>query len=69
MIALRDFSKGINSKDAGNLIPDNALSLAENAVISRGFVAKRSGYERYAAGQIERRALWSDVGGKKWSEL
>lgn len=47
LTALRDFSAGINDKDAPNLIPDNALVDAQNAVIGRGFIAKRHGYVKY----------------------
>lgn len=56
-------------KDAANLIPDNALVEAQNAIVGRGFVAKRSGYDSFASAGIERVAKWNDIGGKKWSEL
>lgn len=46
---LRDFSKGINDKKAPNLIPDNALADAENAIIGSGSVSKRYGYEMYSS--------------------
>ncbi len=46
---LRDFSKGINDQTAPNLIPDNALVDAENAVIGSGAVSKRHGYTAYAS--------------------
>ncbi|MED5042766.1 hypothetical protein P9848_12610 [Geobacillus stearothermophilus] len=45
---LRDFSLGQNDKDAPNLIPDNALVEAKNAILGKGFVAKRHGYQRYS---------------------
>lgn len=66
---LNDFSAGLNLKDAPNIIPLNALADAENAVLQRGAVSKRSGYERYISAPIERAATWQDIGGKKWSEL
>lgn len=66
---LRDFSAGINVKDAPNLIPDNALTEATNAVIGKGFVAKRIGYIAQANSPSERVAKWTDIGGKKWREL
>jgi hypothetical protein len=47
LVTLRDFSLGINDKDSPNLIPDNALVDAENAIIGRGFVSKRHGYSKY----------------------
>lgn len=46
---MRDFSKGIIDKTAPNLIPDNALVDAENAVIESGSVSKRNGYQSYAS--------------------
>jgi hypothetical protein len=48
LYALRDFSLGINEKTAPNLIPDNALVDAENAVLERGSVSKRHGYVKYS---------------------
>jgi hypothetical protein len=42
-----DFSKGINDKDAPNLIPPDALVEAQNAIIGRGSVSKRYGYMKY----------------------
>jgi hypothetical protein len=48
LYALRDFSFGINEKTAPNLIPDNALVDAQNAVLGRGYVSKRHGYIRYS---------------------
>jgi hypothetical protein len=44
---LVDFSRGINDKDAPNLIPDNSLVEAKNAIIGRGSVSKRYGYVKY----------------------
>lgn len=44
----RDFSKGQIDKDAPNLIPDNALVEAKNAIIGRGYVEKRYGYQKYS---------------------
>lgn len=66
---LKDFSGGLNTKDAPNLIPANSLTDAENAVLGKGVISKRSGYERYIYAPVERIATWQDVGGKKWSEL
>lgn len=69
MSMLNDFSLGINMKDAANLIPPNALTDAENAVLSKGAISKRPGYERYLSATIERAATWQDVGSLKWSDL
>jgi hypothetical protein len=44
---LRDFSLGLNDKDDPALIPDNALTDVQNAIIGRGFIAKRDGYQKY----------------------
>lgn len=44
---LRDFSAGLNDKDAANLIPDNALVDVQNAILGRGFISKRHGYVKY----------------------
>ena len=67
---LKDFSAGLNVQDAANLIPENALTDAENAVIGRGFVSKRSGYEQHAKSPTITKTLnWSDFGAKKWSEI
>lgn len=64
-----DFSLGINVQDAANLIPDNALTEAQNAIVGRGFVAKRHGYEMVTSAPIERTLLWNDIGSKKWSDV
>jgi hypothetical protein len=66
---LRDFSGGINVQDAPNLIPETALTEAQNAVIGKGSISKRSGYEVHALGNVERVVTWGDIGGKKWGEL
>lgn len=47
LYSLRDFSLGVNEKDAPNLIPDNALIEAQNAILGRGFVSKRHGFTKY----------------------
>ncbi|WP_051291320.1 hypothetical protein [Fictibacillus gelatini] len=47
LMTMRDFSAGINDKDAPNLIPDNALVDAQNAILGRGYASKRYGYSRY----------------------
>lgn len=65
---LKDFSLGLNVQDAANLIPENALTEAKNAIIGRGFVSKRNGYEQYASTPIIRTLTWQDMG-KEWSEL
>ncbi|MEK3819687.1 hypothetical protein MKY20_11530 [Cytobacillus sp. FSL W8-0315] len=69
IVGITDFSQGINVKDAANLIPKNALTDAQNAVIGRGFISKRPGYERFISAAIERPVNWQDIGGKKWSDL
>lgn len=69
MTIIRDFSGGINMKDSATTIQDNTLTEAQNAVMQKGSVSKRPGYERYVSAPIERAAAWQDVGGKKWSEL
>lgn len=67
---LNDFSSGLNVQDAANLIPLNALTEAENAVIGKGFVSKRPGYEQYAnSPTILQTLTWGDFGAKKWSEV
>jgi hypothetical protein len=67
---LRDWSLGQNDKDSPNLIPDNALVEAKNAILGRGFVAKRYGYIAYAWTPTGQRAtVWSEFGFKKWSEV
>lgn len=66
---INDFSKGLNLKDSPSIIPLNSLVEAENAVVKKGAISKRPGYERFADAPIERIATWQDVGGKKWSEL
>lgn len=69
MATLKDFSIGLNTQDAVNLIPENALTDAENAVIGRGFVSKRPGYEQFASSPVTQILTWADIGGKKWSEI
>lgn len=69
MATFKDFSAGLNAKDAPNLIAENALTDVENAVIGRGFVSKRPGYEQFASSQITQVMSWQDIGGKKWSEV
>lgn len=66
---LNDFSAGLNQKDAANLIPKNALTDAENALLNKGAISKRPGYERYISAPVERIATWQDIGGEKWSDL
>ncbi|GIN88706.1 hypothetical protein J6TS2_50920 [Heyndrickxia sporothermodurans] len=66
---LDDFSLGLNVKDAANVIPFNALTEAQNAVITKGAISKRHGYERYVSATVERGATWQDVGWKKWSDF
>jgi hypothetical protein len=70
LVTLKDFSAGLNVQDAANLIPENALTEAENAVIGRGFVSKRSGYEQYAKNPTITKTLkWSEFGAKNWGEI
>jgi hypothetical protein len=67
---LKDFSAGLNVQDAANLIPENTLTEAENAVIGRGFVSKRPGYEQHAKSPtITQTLTWAEFGAKKWSEI
>lgn len=66
---INDFSKGLNLKDSPSIIPLNSLTEAQNAILQKGTVSKRPGYERFVSAPIERIATWQDVGGKKWSEL
>lgn len=67
---MRDFSRGIIDSEASNLIPDNALVEAQNAVLGKGFVEKRNGYQTYAYTPTGTRLTkWSDLGSKKWGEL
>jgi hypothetical protein len=66
---LKDFSAGLSVQDAANLIPENALTEAENAVIGRGFVSKRSGYEQHASSATVSYLTWAEFGAKKWSEV
>lgn len=46
---LQDWSKGMNDKDAPNLIADNALVDVENAIIGKGYIEKRFGYQVYSS--------------------
>jgi hypothetical protein len=45
---LLDFSAGINCKVGPSLIKDTELVDVENAILGKGFVQKRYGYERYS---------------------
>lgn len=67
---MRDFSLGIHDKTASNLIPDNALVEAQNAVLGRGSVSKRNGYQaaRWAPTGT-RETTWADIGEKNWGEM
>lgn len=70
LATFRDFSAGLNTKDAANLIPDNALPDAQNAFIGRGYVSKRHGYEQYAKSPtITQTLTWTEFGAKKWSDV
>lgn len=70
IFALQDFSLGQNDKDAPNLIQDNALVEAQNAIVGKGFVSKRHGYQAYTnTPEVQRAIVWSDIGFKKWSEV
>ena len=69
LYTINDFSKGLNVKDAPNLIALNTLVDAENAVVQKGAISKRHGYERYISTQVERTATWQDIGGMKWSDM
>jgi hypothetical protein len=70
MYQLQDFSAGLNVQDAANLIPINTLTEVENAVIGRGFVSKRPGYEQHAKSPtIIQTLTWAEFGAKKWSEV
>jgi hypothetical protein len=66
---LKDFSLGLNVQDSASLIPENALTEAENAVIGRGVVSKRNGYVQYASTPDERTLKWDEFGAKKWSDI
>lgn len=66
---LNDFSLGLNQKDNPTLISEQELVNAENAIIGKGFVQKRSGYEVYASGPVQSTLTWDLFGGKKWSEV
>lgn len=48
LYSLRSFEKGINDKDSPNLIADNALVDAENAILGFGHTTKRYGYVKHA---------------------
>lgn len=70
MAVLNDFSAGINERDASNLIPDNALVEAQNAVLGKGYVSKRHGYKRHTHSPNGANVVkWSDIGPMKWSEI
>lgn len=45
-VDMKDFSVGMNNRDNANLIPDNALVEAINAILGRGFVSKRNGFSK-----------------------
>jgi hypothetical protein len=67
---LRDFSLGLNQKDGPTLIMDQELVDAENAVLGKGFVQKRYGYEVFASAPIQSTLYqWNQFGVKKWSEV
>jgi hypothetical protein len=67
---LKDFSLGINQKDGPTLIADQELVDAENAVLGKGFVQKRSGYEPFAYAPTQSTLyLWNQFGAKEWSEV
>jgi hypothetical protein len=66
---LRDFSLGINQKDGPTLIADQELVDSENAILGKGFVQKRNGYEVYANAPIQSTLTWSGFGSKEWSEV
>ena len=42
---LKDFSLGINQKDAPTLIMDQELVDGQNALLGRGYIQKRHGFE------------------------
>lgn len=69
LISLRDFSMGINAKDGPSLIDDRELVDAENAILGKGYVMKRNGYELFAAAPITNTLTWTQFGVKKWSEV
>lgn len=66
---LNDFSLGINQKDNPTLIMDQELVDVENAIIGKGFVQKRNGYEVYLSGPVINTLTWDVFGAKKWSEI
>lgn len=48
LYGLNNFSMGINNKDGPSLLDDTELVEAQNAIIGKGYVQKRHGYERYS---------------------
>lgn len=67
---LKDFSLGLNAKDGATLVSEQELVEVENAVLGRGFVQKRSGYEVYSVAPTQSTLYtWDKFGGKKWSEV
>jgi hypothetical protein len=67
---LQDFSGGLNAKDGAVLALENELIEVENAVLGRGYIQKRNGYEPYATGPtISTSYNWDQFGMKEWSEV
>jgi hypothetical protein len=67
---LKDFSAGLNTKDSPSLALEQELVDVENAVLGRGFVQKRSGYENFSVAPTQNTLYtWDKLGGKKWSEV
>jgi hypothetical protein len=67
---LQDFSGGLNAKDGAVLASENELIEVENAILGRGYIQKRNGYEPYAtAPTISTSYNWNQFGLKEWSEV
>lgn len=67
---LKDFSSGLNVKDGASLALETDLVDVKNAILGRGFIQKRHGYDVFATGPVtSTQVLWNQIGAKKWSEI
>lgn len=67
---LKDFSAGLNAKDGPALALEQELVEVENAILGKGFVQKRHGYEPFAAAPTKSTSYnWNQFGSKNWSDV
>jgi hypothetical protein len=66
----KDFSAGLNAKDGASLALEQELIEVENAILGRGFVQKRCGYEPFSVAPTQSTLfLWNQFGSKNWSDV